>query len=137
MEIDPEAVHFIGLSLTFGVLLTVNLRILGAMKNVAFADVHRLLPWGMLGFGANFVTGMLFVIGQPRQYMDSAPFYWKVLLMLLAGANFLYLTVFKRGWTAERFQATVADKAMAFSSIVIWLGVLYAGRMLPFLGRAF
>jgi uncharacterized membrane protein len=132
-----EAVHFLGLSLTFGVLLAVNLRILGAMKNVAFADVHRLLPWGMLGFGVNLITGMLFVIGQPRQYMDSAPFYWKVLLMLLAGGNFLYLTVFKRGWTAERFQATVGDKAMAFSSIVIWLGVLYAGRMLPFLGVAF
>jgi hypothetical protein len=132
-----EAVHFLGLSLTFGVLLTVNLRILGAMKNVAFADVHRLLPWGMLGFGANLVTGMLFVIGQPRQYMDSAPFYWKVLLMLLAGANFLYLTVFTRGWTAERFQATFGDKAMAFSSIAVWLGILYAGRMLPFLGVAF
>ena len=132
-----EAVHFIGLSLTFGVLLAVNLRILGAMKNVPFADIHRLLPWGMLGFGANFVTGMLFVIGQPRQYMESDPFYWKVGLMLIAGANFLYLTVFKRGWTTERFQATLADRAMALSSIVVWLGVLYAGRMLPFLGKAF
>ena len=132
-----EAVHFLGLSLTFGVLLAVNLRILGAMKQVAFTDVHRLLPWGMLGFGVNFITGMLFVIGQPRQYMDSAPFYWKVALMMIAAANFLYLTVFKRAWAAEHFQASLADRVMAFSSIAVWLGVLYAGRMLPFLGRAF
>jgi uncharacterized membrane protein len=132
-----EAVHFLGLSLTFGVLLAVNLRILGAMKQVAFTDVHRLLPWGMLGFGANFITGMLFVIGQPRQYMDSAPFYWKVALMMIAAANFLYLTVFKRAWAAGHFQASLADRVMAFSSIAVWLGVLYAGRMLPFLGRAF
>ena len=132
-----EAVHFLGLSLSFGVLLAVNLRILGAMKQVAFTDVHRLLPWGMLGFGANFITGMLFVIGQPRQYMDSSPFYWKVALLMIAGANFLYLTVFKRAWAAEHFQASLADRVMAFSSIVVWLGVLYAGRMLPFLGRAF
>ncbi len=61
-----ETVHFLGLSLSFGVLLAVNLRILGVMRQVAFADVHRLLPWGMLGFGANLITGMLFFIGQPR-----------------------------------------------------------------------
>jgi hypothetical protein len=69
-----ETVHFLGLSLSFGVLLAINLRILGAMKQVPFAEVHRLLPWGMLGFAANFITGMLFFVGQPGQYSDSAPF---------------------------------------------------------------
>ena len=63
-----ETVHFLGLSLSFGVLLAINLRILGVMKQVPFADVHRLLPWGMLGFGANLITGMLFFVGQPGQY---------------------------------------------------------------------
>ena len=33
-----EAVHFLGLSLSFGVLLAVNLRILGVMKQIPFAD---------------------------------------------------------------------------------------------------
>ena len=60
-----ETVHFLGLSLSIGVLLAVNLRILGVMRQVPFADVHRLLPWGMLGFGANLITGMMFFVGQP------------------------------------------------------------------------
>jgi uncharacterized membrane protein len=147
-----ETVHFLGLSLSFGVLLAVNLRILGVMKKVAFADLHRLLPWGMLGFGANFITGMLFFIGQSKQYIDSAPFYWKVVFLMIAGANFLYLTVFKKAWANRGdvgaggpggpggnvgFDASLADKAMAVSSIVAWLAVLYAGRMLPFIGHAF
>jgi len=141
-----EAVHFLGLSLSFGVLLTVNLRILGAMRTVAFADLHRLLPWGMLGLGVNLITGMLFVIGQPRQYVDNVPFRWKVVLLMIAGANFLYLTVFKRGWATggskgdagnDGFDSSLAHKAMAVSSIVAWLAVLYAGRMLPFIGNAF
>jgi hypothetical protein len=135
-----EAVHFLGFSLSFGVLLTVNLRILGVMRQVAFADVHRLLPWGMLGFGINLITGMLFFIGQPKQYIDSAPFYWKVVFLMVAGANFLYLTVFTKAWTEDRdrrWDASLADKAMAVSSIVAWLVVLYGGRMLPFLGHAF
>jgi hypothetical protein len=132
-----ETVHFLGLSLSFGVLLAVNLRILGVMRQVPFSEVHRLLPWGMLGFGANLITGMLFFIGQPKQYIDSAPFYWKVVFLMIAGANFLYLTVFKKGWAIDRWDASLADKAMAVSSLLAWLIVLYGGRMLPFIGHAF
>lgn len=131
-----EAVHFLGLALSFGVLLAVNLRILGAMKQVAFAEVHRLLPWGMLGFGANLMTGMFFFVGQPGQYVQNGPFYWKVALLMIAGVNFLYLTVFKKAWT-EGNESSLADKAMAVLSICAWLGVVYAGRMLPFLGNSF
>lgn len=136
-----EAVHFLGLSLTIGVLLAVNLRILGVMRQVPFADIHRLLPWGMLGFGVNLVTGMFFFVGQPGQYVGSGPFYWKVLFLMVAGANFLYLTVFGKPWREEEhdvtFAARAGDKAMALASIAAWLAVLYAGRMLPFLGNAF
>ena len=135
-----EAVHFLGLSLSIGVLLAINLRILGAMKRIPFDDIHRLLPWGMLGFGANLITGMFFFIGQPGQYTASNPFYWKIAFLVIAGANFLYLTVFGRAWRdgdADRFTANVGDKAMALLSLTAWLGALYAGRMLPFLGRSF
>jgi hypothetical protein len=135
-----ETIHFLGLSLSFGVLLAVNLRILGVMRQVPFADIHRLLPWGMLGFGANLITGMLFFVGQPKQYIDSAPFYWKVVFLMIAGANFLYLTVFKQAWADQRaggWDASFGDKAMAVLSLFSWLAVLYGGRMLPFIGHAF
>jgi hypothetical protein len=63
---------------------------------------------------------------------------------VIAGANFLYLTVFGKAWHVEgsgggtaRFEPNVADKAMAILSLASWLGVLFAGRMLPFLGKAF
>ena len=75
--------------------------------------------------------------------MASAPFYWKVVFLVIAGANFLYLTVFGKAWHIEaarrnvRFESNLADKAMAILSLASWLGVLYAGRMLPFLGKSF
>src|SRR4029079_527643 len=133
-----ETIHFLGLSLSFGVLLAINLRILGAMRQVPFADVHRLLPWGMLGFGANLITGMLFFVGQPKQYLDSAPFYWKVVLLMIArantlvlqviaGAHFLYLTVLRRAWAPRdnavygEWDASLADKTMAIVSLFSWL----------------
>ena len=136
-----ETVHFLGLSLSLGVLLAINLRLLGFMRRVPFADVHRLLPLGMLGFGANLITGMFFFVGQTAQYTASTPFYWKIAFLVIAGANFLYLTVFGRAWRdgSDRagFEANIGDKAMAILSLTAWLGVLYAGRMLPFLGKSF
>jgi hypothetical protein len=131
-----EAIHFLGLSLSIGVLLAVNLRILGVMRQVKFADVHRLLPWGMLGFGANLITGMLFFVGQPGQYIRNEPFQWKIIVLVIAGANFLYLTVSRKG-SADVYTPNLAEKAMAVASIFSWLVVLFAGRMLPYLGNAF
>ena len=126
-----EAIHFIGLSLLFGVVLVGNLRILGLMRNAAFVDVHRLLPWGVLGFVINSVTGMLFFIGQAFQYVDNASFHWKVLFMLLAGANVLYLTLFDDVWALGKGEdAPSSAKLVAASQIFLWVGVIYFGRML-------
>ncbi len=133
-----EALHFIGLSLLFGVVLVGNLRILGLMRNAAFVDIHRWLPWGVLGFVINSVTGMLFFIGQAFQYVDNASFHWKVLFMLLAGANVLYLTLFDDVWALGKGEdAPSSAKLVAASQIFLWVGVIYFGRMLPYLGNAF
>jgi uncharacterized membrane protein len=133
-----EALHFIGLSLLFGVVIVGNLRILGLMRNAAFVDIHRLLPWGVWGFVLNSVTGMLFFIGQAFQYVDNPAFHWKVLFMLLAGANVLYLTLFDEVWALGKGEdAPSSAKLVAASQIFLWVGVIYFGRMLPYLGNAF
>jgi hypothetical protein len=58
--------------------------------------------------------------------------------MLLAGANVLYLTLFDEIWAlgpGER--APLSARLMAVSQIFLWVGVIYFGRMLPYLGNAF
>ena len=133
-----ETLHFIGLSLLFGVLLVVNLRLLGALRTVSFASLHRLLPWGMLGLGLNLVTGILFLIAAHEQYVNNTPFYWKIAFLMIAGIDLLYLTVFDKLWALEEGDdAALLDKAIAASAISAWVGVIYAGRMLPFLGNSF
>jgi uncharacterized membrane protein len=133
-----ETIHFVGLCLLFGIVLLVNLRMLGMMKRVPFSALHRLLPWAILGFAINTVTGMLFFIGAPGQYTENVAFYWKVALILIAGVNALYLTLFD-----EAYQVGAGDdppmtaKLVAASAIVLWVGVIYTGRMLPFIGNAF
>jgi hypothetical protein len=133
-----ETLHFLGLCLALGVLLTINLRLLGAMKGFSYAALHRLLPWGLLAFGVNLITGMLFFIGAADQYTSNPIFYWKVIFIGVSGLNFLYLTVFTGTWALQPGDdARLPDKMMAVTSIGLWVGVIYWGRMLPFLGNAF
>jgi uncharacterized membrane protein len=133
-----ETLHFIGLCLLFGIVFLFNLRILGIMKNVSFATLHRLLPWGILGFGVNLLTGMLFFIGASEQYTKNGAFGWKIVFILLAGVNALYFTMFDQAWVLKSGdEAPLTAKAVALSAIFLWVGVMYCGSMLPFLGNAF
>ena len=134
-----ETVHFIGLSLLFGVVLFVDLRMLGFMKSIPYSVLHRLLPWGVLGFGVNVVTGMLFFIGAPPDfYVTNPTFFWKLALILVAGANAIYFTVFEQPWTLGAGDTPpVTAKVAAASGILLWTGVIFCGQMLPFFGHSF
>ena len=132
------AVHFIGLCLLFGVVLVVDVRMLGFLKSIPYSTLHRLLPWGMLGFGINVLTGMLFFVGAPDFYVNNPVFMWKLALILVAGVNALYFTVFDQAWTLEAGDTPpMAAKVAAASGILLWAGVIFCGQMLPFFGLSF
>ena len=132
-----ESLHFIGLTLLMGTILVINVRMLGLMKQVPLDAIDRLIPWGVLGFGLNVVTGMLFFIAVPQQYTQNVAFIWKVGLILVAAFNGLYFTAYDRAWAMEpEGDAPALSKAMAVSAFVLWVGVMYYGSMLPFIGTS-
>ena len=102
--VTAETLHFVGLTILIGVLALINLRLLGFMKNVSPSLLMRLLPWGMVGYAINAMTGMLFFAAAPQQYHDNPAFYWKLIFLMLAGANVLYFT-FDHGWQVETGRA--------------------------------
>ena len=133
-----EALHFVGLCMLFAVVLAVDLRILGMAKGLSFQALYQLLPFGMLGFVLNLVTGMLFFLAAPGQYVNNVEFHRKVIFIILAGINVLYFMLVDETWSVEPgVEAPLRAKFVAASAIFIWLGVLYYGHMLPFLGNAF
>jgi hypothetical protein len=135
-----EALHFVGLALLVGVVGLLDLRLLGFFRRIPVAAAHSLLPWGILGFVINLVTGLLFFVGAPDQYVTNIAWWYKVGFLGVAGLNALY------------FETTQATRAMAIPagedtparlklvgavSLLSWFMVLYWGRMLPFIGTAF
>jgi hypothetical protein len=136
-----EALHFVGLALLFGVIAALDLRMLGMAKRLALAPLHRLVPWAMFGFGLCLVTGVTFFVGEPLQYVENGVFWLKLLFIGLAGLNVLafygtgvYRAVENLGPGED---APGSAKAIAAVSLVLWLGVMFWGRMLPFIGIAF
>lgn len=130
-----ESIHFIGLSLLVGTIFLFDLRLLGMAKGIPIGVLHKLVPWGLLGYGLTVVTGIMFLMTEPDQYIYNPSFHLKMLFMAVAGFNALafYVTSYRRV-TALGAPADVPRlaKLIAAASLCLWLGVIVSGRLLTF-----
>jgi uncharacterized membrane protein len=133
-----ETLHFVGLSLLFGAVLVVNLRMMGVGKSMlSFAALRQLLPLGMRGFTLNLATGMMFFVATPEQYTGFL-FLLKMTLVAAGALNLLYFMLAESpDKVGDGDDARPGTKLIAASAIVIWLAVLFCGHMLPWLGNSF
>jgi uncharacterized membrane protein len=88
------AAHFIGLILIVGTVGLLDIRIMGFLKQLPVAPLHRLLPWGLAGLGVNIATGLMAFAGRPENYIFSLALWLKILALMLLGVNAVafYLT---------------------------------------------
>jgi hypothetical protein len=133
-----ETLHFAAMGLLFGVVLLADLRMLGVINGVSFASVHKLLPWGVAAFAVNLFTGVLFFVSAPGLYTKNIAFQWKMALLVLAGFNYVYLTVADEPWNLKPGDnPSLLSRAVGATTLVLIVGVMYYGRMLPWLGVEF
>ena len=135
-----ETLHFIGLTLIIGIAGFFDLRLMGFFKRVSIDAARELMPLAIAGFSFNLTTGLIFLIGHPEQYAHNRAWWWKVGFLGVAGLNALIFKLVVGPETAglpEDFPSPPAAKAIGAISLISWFGVLYFGRMLPFLGGAF
>ena len=135
-----EIIHFIGLTLVIGIAGFFDVRLMGFMKRVPLSAARDLMPLAMAGFLMNLTTGATFFIGTPHQYVGNVAWWAKVFCLVLAGLNAMF---FETGVGARTMNLGAGEdtprsaKIAGAVSLASWLGVLYWGRMLPFIGNAF
>ena len=131
-----EDLHFIGLILIIGAFGALNVRILGMMKQLPVAPLHRFIPWGLAGFFLNIVTGMLFFIGMPGFYTPNVVFQIKMFTIMLAGLNLLLFQCTSAFRSLEHLgpgeDAPLYAKIVAASSLFLWIAAIVLGRYIPF-----
>ena len=135
-----EMLHFVGLALLVGAAGIFDLRLMGLLKSIPLAAAMQLRVWAAVGIAINVVTGVMFFVGAPDQYIDNPAWWAKVTFLAVAIANVLVFET-RHGkrmliLTAEEDTPT-SFKIAGAVSIASWAAVLYFGRMLPFLGDAF
>jgi hypothetical protein len=135
-----EIIHFIGLSLVIGIAGFFDLRLMGFMKRVPVSAARDLMPLAIAGFIMNLATGTTFFIGTPHQYVGNVAWWAKMFCLMLAGLNAMF---FETTVGARTINLGAGDdtprsaKMVGAVSLASWLGVLYWGRMLPYIGNAF
>lgn len=138
-----EILHFIGMSLLFGAVAIADLRLMGRFRELPPAMLPVLMRWAFAGFVLNAASGLLFLVANPTQYFYNWLFWLKMGLVLAAGANVVAYRTLSGGIlpggpvtsaSAPRFEGSRSGIAIGALSLTLWLGVMLAGRMLPFLG---
>lgn len=132
-----NAAHVLCVTLVFGTVLVVDLRLLGAFDRARavtrVADELLHLTW--IAFAGAVVTGALFFSANASTYWVNMAFRWKMLAILLAGLNMaVFQLVTWRGvaaWDRDRPTPGAARLAGALS-IVLWVTVLVLGRVIGF-----
>lgn len=130
-----ESLHFIGMSMLIGTVGIFDLRLLGFARRIPVAALHRLIPVGVAGFLINAVTGFSFLSATPDQYLFNLAFRWKVTFLLIAGINVMvfYAKTYRQLLDAPPdAPPTLAARLAGGISLLAWIGVMSAGRLLTF-----
>ncbi len=128
-----EIVHFTGVCLLIGTVGVFDLRMMGRLKGLSLPGLHRLIPFGVLGFLLCAASGTLFVSTAPDQYLYNPAFQLKMALIAIAGINMVvfYLTTAGQVRNAIPFQPFPPRvRIFAMISLFSWLGVIAAGRVI-------
>jgi len=132
-----ESAHVLGLALVFGSIAVIDLRLLGlASRGRSFRRMASdILKWTWGAFAVTAVTGALMFVTNATVYFHNTPFRVKMVLLVLAGLNMLVFEL-TAGRTIHRWDEAPAappiGKAVATLSIVLWIAVIVAGRVIGF-----
>jgi len=128
-----EAFHLLGLGLTAGAVLIVDLRLLGLGLNKQ--PVARLAtdaePWLLGSLTLMFMSGVPLFLSEAIKCYWSIPFWVKMSSLLLA----LLFAFTVRRWVTRTGFATerpLLGRCTAIISLGLWCGVAWGGRWIGF-----
>ena len=132
-----ETVHLLGMAVLVVAVGVFDLRLLSwAMRHERVSVLgRRLLPWAWAGFAVQVVTGTLLFSSEAIKVYTNPAFRLKMLLIVLAGLQALtfHRTVYRgvAKWD-ETGVLPAGAKISGFVSLVLWIGVVAAGRFIGF-----
>jgi len=130
------AIHLTCIAIFGGMILVTNLRLLGFLRSQSLTDVvQKLRFWKRTGFVIMVTCGALLAGSEAEKYYVNPYFWIKMTLSALIGVHGMVFrnSVYRN--TAELDGAQTMPsraKLAAALSLILWIGVLCAGRMIGY-----
>jgi len=132
-----ETIHIFGIVILVGSTSVLDLRLLGwAYREKSVSKMAwRFLPWAWVGFVIQLTTGSLLFASEATKMTPNPGFQIKMLLIVVAGINALifhmvaYQSVGK--WENDPV-GPVSARAAGLISIILWFGIVAAGRWIAY-----
>jgi hypothetical protein len=130
-------VHILGITMLFGAILLLDLRLLGAWRSIPLAAISRpATTVAMTGFAVAVISGVPMLSVKSTDYIGNPFLLIKFPAIALALAN-VWLVHRSTAWQAHRARALTARErhglaAGAGLSLVFWLTAITAGRMIGY-----
>jgi hypothetical protein len=134
-----QSVHILAVAIVMISVGILNLRLLRiAATNRSFAGLAaRLMPWIWGALLVLFITGAVQTIAEPGRELLNTTFRIKmVMLVIVVAISAAYqITVRKdpRYWELSPDRQRVGN-VLATASLVLWVGILAAGRLIAYVG---
>ncbi len=90
--------------------------------------MRRLMPWMWTALVLLLLSGSMFVVARPRRYFFNPIFGIKFALLLLA----ILLSAILVSMYRRTNKSSAAIKVLAALSLVLWIGVMLAGRWIAY-----
>ena len=132
-----QSLHILGIAVVMGSIVMVDLKFLGLAvpSQNASEMIRRLMPWTWWALLLNAVTGLLFVVARPNRYFFNPVVGWKfsMLIPAVALAFVVYrLSTRETGYWEQSSGRRLSARVIAVVSLVLWTGVVLAGRWIAY-----
>ena len=137
-----QTVHLLSIAAVMGSIVLFDLKVLGlALPGQNTSElVRRLMPWTWAALPFLAVSGLVFVFARPFRYLVNPVFGLKFAMLMPA---VILAIVFQRiNRTNPEFWgkpggSRVLGKIIAAASLVLWIGVVMAGRWIAYVDYLF
>ena len=124
-----QTVHLLGIAVIMSSVVLLDLRILGlALPSQDVQELtRRVMPWVWWTLPVMLLSGSMFVFARPRRYFTNPVFGLKFALLLPAIALAAVLH-----FVSVRKPDDWRTKLVAALSLLLWVGVVLAGRWIAY-----
>lgn len=122
--------HAIGMAFVVGIVLMIDLRVVGFAARVQLSALRRFFLVMWIGFVINLVSGSLLFLANYTAFLHNTAFLIKISLLITGAGATVWLA--REIDPSENAQISNRARLIGALSILIWLGAITAGRIVGY-----